>query len=180
MHDLPTNMGTIRPRQEQDRLRLAARDAYVIYLISRSRGVLSAVEPALACWRSAEERYLLTCHASKGAAPGDAENLGSAPEAGVPVAVLDVKEDPRLDQLVDQVALMRGDVVRNTVKLEAILAAMKLAIRVEEYVMRGTGSGEVPRGLLTSEDESPAVQHQGSVPEVGENPGGSLEGGPGD
>lgn len=78
--DLPINLDTIRARQEQERLRLAAESAYQTYLISRSRGVAAAVEPALACWRSAEQRYLLTCHTSKGAAPGDAESLGAARE----------------------------------------------------------------------------------------------------
>lgn len=80
MHDLPTNLDSIRARQEQERLRLDAEAAYQTYLISRSAGVAAAVDPALACWRSAEQRYLLTCHATERAAPGDAESLGAARE----------------------------------------------------------------------------------------------------
>ncbi len=88
MHELPSNLDTIRARQEQERLRLAAVDAYGTYLISMSRGVPSAVEPALACWRSAERRYLLTCHPSRWAVPGDAENPGAAREGAMTASAL--------------------------------------------------------------------------------------------
>ena len=74
----PINMGTVRARQAQDRMRMAAMDAYEAYLISRSRGVRSAIQPAWGCWRRAEQMYLATCNPTSWTAPGKPETLRAA------------------------------------------------------------------------------------------------------
>jgi len=74
--DAPINMDTVRARQAQDRLRMAAMDSYEAYLISRSRGVRSAIQPAWSCWRRSEQHYLETCNRTAWGAPGEPADRG--------------------------------------------------------------------------------------------------------
>ena len=81
--NVPRNPSEVAARRAHEETRQEAVDAYETYLISRSRGVESAIRPAWQCWQHAQRKYLLTCHPSKWAAPGDAENPGAAPERGL-------------------------------------------------------------------------------------------------
>lgn len=145
--EFPTNPESVAARREHDTLMAEAVIAYESYLISRSRGVRSAVEPAHVVWMRAHHKYLLTCHPSEWAAPGDAENPGAAPEVPRGWHWASVKEDLRMVQLVDQVGLIRGDVVRNTQLLRDLLKAMTFARAEEERILKGTGGG-VPVGIM--------------------------------
>ena len=77
---LPTNPNDLAARREHDALRIKALTAYEGFLISRARGIRSAVEPARMCWERAQKQYLLTCPPMERAASGSPESPGAAPE----------------------------------------------------------------------------------------------------